>query len=349
MNPALKMFSLAYPQLRYPRSATRAIKYDISFMGGRRFPRSSGLGGMLGFIDPTTDRISLMPEPGKWYIVKEGDTYWSIAKRAYGKNDLRRGLFMINDAPWNAYIEKKRKGWESYKRDGLQSTPEYSDRRRLPKGSGRSYPTIWIPPITGGDPSDIYPPETEVGPPGPPGPIGPPGPRGKIGPPGTEGARGELGPIGPPGKPGAVGPPGPIGPPGSTGPRGARGPIGPPGPGGGETVPVPGPVGPPGPPGQVGPPGPPGAIGPPGPATIGPPGPAGPRGPMGPPGPGGEGATIPGPPGPMGPIGPPGTPGPIGPPGPKGDPGEGGTGIGGKDLMWVIPTVLSFVALRASK
>ncbi len=302
MPPINSLIPTVLPWQMRPRNI-RAIRTYQRIMSG---PPNRSTNFALGFVAPTNDRISLTPVAGRWYQVKTGDTYWAISKGAYGKPNVRAGLMRLNNSPWNGYIQKARKGWEAYKVDGLQATPEYSATapRRQPRGSGRSYPLIWIPPITGGEPRDVWPPDTEgeIGPIGPRGPIGPPGP------PGREGARGELGPPSDPGDRGPVGPRGPIGPPGDgvgipgpRGARGARGAIGPPGKG----VGIPGP---PGARGAIGPPGGRGTIGPPG--GIGPPGR---RGAIGPPGPGGEGVGVPGPIGPRGPRG------LIGPPGPAGE------------------------------
>lgn len=264
----------------------------------------SGFGFSFGFIDPQPSQISATPTAGKWYRIKQGDTYWGTSKAAYGQANVKKGLFLMNDSLWNSYIDKKRTGWESYGVDGLQATPDYSPTEaRAPKGSGHAYPLVWIPPLTGGEPSDVYPPVTDVGPPGPKGDRGERGPIGPIGPPGERGPIGPIGPIGPPGERGPIGP---------IGPRGERGPIGPIGPPGqGAGTPVPGPPGPPGPPGRT---------------VTGPPGPAGP-----------PGQSVVGPPGPQGPPG----ESIVGPPGPQGPPGTTTEGSGGN--MWVIP-MLSLMA-----
>lgn len=261
------------------------------------FDGFGSLGAFAGFVNPKPGQISASPMQGTWYRIKKGDTYWAVSRDAYGRENVKTGLYLMNDSAWNGYIDKKRQGWEAYKRDGLQATPDYSATvYRAPKGSGNAYPLVWVPPITGEEPSQVYPPDPEqiIGPPGPMGPPGPRGERGPIGPPG------ERGPIGPPGT--GEGVPGPIGPPGA---RGERGPIGP--------------IGPPGERGPIGPPGPAGT-------GVGVPGPAGPRGLPGPAGP--PGALGPaGPPGPIGPAG------PIGPPGPVGPSGEATAG----NKMWVLP------------
>ena len=291
--------------------------------------RANFAGYGLGFVDPKAGQIVTQPKQGAWYRLKSGESYWGISKRAYGQANVKKGLFLMNDSPWNEYIHKAKKGWTSYKVKGLQSTPDYSATEfRAPKGSGHAYPLVWIPPLTGEEPKDVFPPDPDPvgipGPPGPRGPIGPPGARGAIGPPGSKGAKGD---------PGAVGPPGPRG------PKGERGPMGPPGSGEGGGVGPPGPKGAKGDPGAIGPPGPRGAIGPPGAR-----GPRGERGPIGPPG-SGEGGGV-GPPGPMGPMGPPGARGDIGPAGPMGPPGPAGSageGGGADNKMWVFPLLLALL------
>ena len=206
---------------------------------------------------PNASQVLTVPKAGNWYQIKKGDTYWQVSKVAYGKPAVKTGLFLMNDSTWNGYIEKKTNGWESYKVKGLQATPHYnSNAPRSPYGSGNDYPIVWIPPMSGEEPEDIYtapittitPSVPGIGPPGPPGKqglIGPPGPPGQAtkaaimeavkrwaeehpdevkGPPGPPGQSivgppGKQGLIGPPGPPGQsiVGPPGPPGPPGSAG------------------------------------------------------------------------------------------------------------------------------------
>lgn len=302
------MAAMAWQGIWDNRVNRNARRYMNAMSNWRRESTLSFADLGFGFFDPQPSQIASTPTAGKWYRVKMGDTYWAISKAAYGQANVKKGLYAMNDSLWNSYIDKGRKGWESYNRDGLQATPDYSPTEpRAPKGSGNAYPLVWIPPVNGGEPEDVFPPNTVVGPVGPPGPRGERGPIGPIGPPGPKGDRGERGPIGPPGQgagtpiPGPVGPPGPRG---EIGPIGPRGPAGPPGQGSGTSVP-------------------------------GPPGPIGPIGPEGPPGPPGQSV--------VGPIGPPGPPGEsiVGPPGPPGPAGNGG---GGGNNMWVIP----FAALIAS-
>lgn len=280
---------------------------------------------------PTTDQILAIPQQGAWYRIKKGETWWGTAKTAYGAENVKAGLLMMNRSTWNDHIERASTGWEAYKVDGLQATPKYSATDPLAtKGSGTAYPVAWIPPLaTGAEPEEIYKTPT-------------------------------TGPIGPPGQIGPVGPPGPVGPMGPAGPAGARGPVGPPGSAGEinaamiessleqyfKTHPL-----------QAGP------MGPPGPQGIpGARGPQGPPGPQGAPGSASEAAinaavqdwlkkhpieAVNGPPGPIGPPGPQGIPGTRGPAGPTGPQGPAGSGGGGGDNkgLWALPlAALPFLA-----
>lgn len=293
------------------------IPYNGYGLGGEVMTLQGLYGYGFGAVDaegryiPKESEIKPYPTPGFWYRFgthKKDETWYGVAKRAYGGNDVKKGLLLINAASWNNHIDKKKKGWEPYKVKGLQSTPDYDsfNNPRAKVLTGHDYPVAWIPHITGEEPeeSGYSPtPTPEPSPPpgkiGPPGPVGPAGPQGPPGPKGPKGAKGDTGPKGPAG---------PQGPPGPTGPAGA---------GSGKSVP-----GPAGPPGPQGPPGPTGPIGPPGPAGSGS-GQAipGPKGDMGPPGPIGH----PGPIGPIGPQGPTGPPGAVGPQGPPGSVGGGKT------------------------
>ena len=253
---------------------------------------------------PSPTEILADPEPGHFYRIKKGENWWGVSKTAYGKESVKTGLYAINSSTWNDHIDRQTTGWEAYKIQGLQATPDYSETEpHAPKFSGHSYPVAWIPPLTGEEPEQMgfyKPPVTVIT----PSPSPSPSPSKTI--------------IGPPGPPGPIGPPGPPGVPGTT-TMGPPGPIGPPGPPGVPGTATMGPPGPPGPPGPMGPPGPPGTPGT------------------------GSGKAIMGPMGPPGPPGPPGAPGmatmgPMGPPGPPGPPGSPGTESAGMDKgLWSIP------------
>jgi len=329
----------------------RRLNYWLNIRSGQY--AISGLSGYMqgGLYIPEPNQILDVPTPGYWYHIKKGDTYWGVSKAAYGQANVKNGLYLMNDNPGNAHIDKKKTGWEAYGVKGLQATPDYDyDNPRDPVMSGNDYPVVWIPPANGSTPEDnwqetpvtpepIYTPPVEIeGPVGPPGPMGPMGPPGKTGPAGPPGPKGDPGQaseqairnavlawmnqnkkdlIGPPGAPGAPGMPGPAGPAGKPGPAGKAGPIGKQGPAG--------PAGKPGPAGKQGPAGARGAIG-----KRGPAGPAGARGVVGP---------I-GPMGPTGPMGPPGARGPIG--------ARGSRGPKGKDAkqtaFWLLPLMALFAS-----
>ena len=208
---------------------------------------------------PTPAQILATPTRGAWYRIKQGETWWGISKAAYGPDNVKAGLMLLNNSTWNDHIERKTAGWEAYKVKGLQSTPDYSAKNpHAPKGSGNDYPTAWLPPSNGAEPESVYPPIIE----GKIGPTGPKGDPGPIGPRGPTGAPGAIGPAGPTGAPGTAsqeairsmlekylkehpeelrgpagmkGSPGPAGTPGPIGPRGPEGPPGPAGSGTGGT------------------------------------------------------------------------------------------------------------------
>ena len=254
--------------------------------------------GGLGEVIPTPSQIKSVPTPGFWYRIKKGETWWGASKTAYGRDNVRKGLMLMNDAAWNRHIDKKTKGWEAYGVKGLQATPHYSATSpHAAKGSGNAYPTAWIPPLDGSDPDDIFDGDNGQGTPGPPGPRGPDGPMGPIGPQGARGSAGSRGSAGPAGARGNMGPMGPMGPPGEATDEAIFIAInkwilenpdkvkGPPGADGAD-----GPRGYPGPRGPGGAIGPAGAMGPEGlPGAIGPMGPMGPEGPQGDQGSGGKG------------------------------------------------------------
>lgn len=276
---------------RYPiQNAVRGYMKRMQFRG-------LGATDSEGRLLPTAEQIVSVPSPGLWYRMKPKDTYWQVSATAYGKPDVKAGLYRINDSTWNQYIEKKTTGWEAYKIKGLQATPDYSAAAdRKPKGSGNALPVVWIPPVDAREPEAVYPPG--VGPIGPQGQTGQSGSMGPMGPAGPMGPMGPMGPGGPAGKDGSIGPMGPMGPTGPAGPPGSGSGGGQPGPTG-PSGPM-GPGGPMGPSGPMGPMGPQGKKGDPGSATqaeilaaiqqyiqghkqefIGPAGPMGPAGPAG--------------------------------------------------------------------
>ena len=261
-----------------PRVFDLAIKPDNrrqDFWTGRRSWQYNyaGLDGSYrgDVYIPDPPEIIDTPQPGAFYRPKSGETPWGVSKRAYGQANVKKGLFLMNDASWNSHVNKKKKGWEAYGVKGLQFTPDYDPSDpKAPVLSGHSQPVIWIPTLSGDEPEVLYPePEPVLTIPSPaPSPSPSPSPSPIVGPPGPQG------PQGPPGTQGPKGPPGPQGPPGQATEEAILDavksylsqnppPAGPPG----ESI-----VGPPGP---AGPPGP---IGPPGESIVGPPGPAGPPG-----------------------------------------------------------------------
>jgi nucleoid-associated protein YgaU len=270
MRPVNRAVPLVYDLVKSPRDRRR-----LDYWTGRRSWQYNyaGLGGGYqgGQYVPDPSQILSTPTVGAWYRLKKGDTYWAISKKAYGADNVKVGLYAMDENPGNAHIAQGPKGWEAYKRDGLQATPDYSaELPRAPKGAGNDYPTVWIPPLSGETPEQIYPPEPSIpspvtsipGPPGPMGPAGPPGPAGPAPsdsaifsaitkyltanppPAGPAGPMGPAGPAGPKGAPGEatdaaimaavqqylIANPPPAGPPGPEGLPGTMGPMGPMGP-----------------------------------------------------------------------------------------------------------------------
>jgi hypothetical protein len=236
MRLANRAVPLVFDLVKSPRDRRR-----LDYWTGRRSWQYNyaGLGGVYqgGQYVPDPSQILSTPTVGSWYRLKKGDTYWGISKKAYGADNIKAGLYAMDDNPGNAHIAQGPKGWEAYKRNGLQATPDYSATApRAPKGSGNDYPTVWIPPLSGETPEQIYPPEPIITTPEPippiasiPGPPGPQGPSGKKGPPGPPGPEGPApsddailtaitkymnanpppaGPMGPAGPPGPKGDPG---------------------------------------------------------------------------------------------------------------------------------------------
>jgi hypothetical protein len=222
---------------RYPTSAQNMLP---QIWRHRRDPRRRAVNayqkhwGFYGFGQedsryiPTPAQILASPQAGAWYRIKKGETWWSVAKAAYGA-DLKKGLLIMNKSSWNDHIEKKSTGWEAYQVKGMQATPDYSATApHAPKGSGKDYPTAWIPPLTAEEPEALYKKDTSVViVPGSPGEPGTKGEKGDKGDPGPAGAGATDAQIyaqlqtwiaqnpdkarGPAGQPGAKGDTGPAG------------------------------------------------------------------------------------------------------------------------------------------
>ena len=248
-----------FPPHQYPPHMARSV-----LAAQRRL--TFGFGQTSERYIPTEAEILPKATPGHWYRILKDETWYGVVKRAYGAENIKKNLLMVNASTWNDHISRKTKGWEAYKVAGLQATPDYDsfNNPRAAVMSGNHYPVAWLPPETGEEPEQlgytptpapvtvptpVKTPGTNQGPPGPQGPAGP------------KGATGAQGPAGPPGSPGPAGPSGVAK--GVPGPAGPAGPSGPPGPSG-VAKGVPGPVGIPGPMGPMGPMGPPGPPGAPG-------------------------------------------------------------------------------------
>jgi hypothetical protein len=303
--------------------------------------------GSFGIYSPTTSQISQTPQQGKFYQIKFGDVLARISKLVYGQDNVKWGLYTMNDSAWNtAHIRKGPKGWEAYKINGLQLTPDYGPDPTSTYGTGKGYPTIWIPVQAGRlEPNQVFtvtPVVTPITPVTPPvvTPVTPVTPlvipgvpegvdvidtpaetvvtpsgqtiyiRGPQGPIGVTGAMGPAGPIGSPGLPGIPGKQGPQGISGKDGPAMSEAAIM-------NAVAAYYASHP-------------GAGGEPGPRGL--PGKDGPMGPMGPIGPAGAGGST----GPMG---------PIGPRGPAGPAGSGSTVVtqGASNNMWAIPLIATLI------
>jgi hypothetical protein len=213
----------------------------------RDYRPSYGYGGLGATYDPSTDtryiptpaEILAAPKPGGFYRIttqKADETWYGVAKRAYGDDLVKTGLLAMNASTWNDHINRKEKGWTAYKVKGLQDTPDYSEiHPHAPVLTGHAHPVVWIPLLDSEgnptEPEQVYKVPTPVpgGPtnaeieelikayleahPPPAGPTGPAGPAGKTG---AKGAKGDPGEAGAPGAPGV---PGEIGPTGRRGPR----------------------------------------------------------------------------------------------------------------------------------
>ena len=227
--------------------------------------RVAGLLGQTGgdrYVPKLSDVRTKGPQPGIFFRPVNKMTVATMALRTYGSENTAKGVKLIAGSSWNRHIRYSTNGYESYRIEGPQNTPNYDPGNpRSTYGTGNQYPTYWLPPMDGQEPEQFFnwsptPEQPAAGPAGPQGergPIGPRGPAGATGPagsPGAQGPRGERGPAGPKGDPGqateaaiqdavskylalhpppsgAVGPPGPRGPAGPAGSPGATGPTGP--------------------------------------------------------------------------------------------------------------------------
>jgi len=105
---------------------------------------------------PTPDELTARPTAGEFYHVKRGDTVSAIARSAYGDGG-KVGQLRINNSTWNDHVEKGSAGWTHLKIKGLQLLAKYAGppAPRAGKGSGKSFPVLWIPPLSGDEPEVV--------------------------------------------------------------------------------------------------------------------------------------------------------------------------------------------------
>jgi hypothetical protein len=103
-RPVYNIGPPGYPD--YPPADVRIMRY---LMARQRSPRLNGFGFGFGADDrmiPTPSMIRNNKDsiPGTWYRILPDETWWGVAKRAYGADNVKQGLYLINDSTWNNNI-----------------------------------------------------------------------------------------------------------------------------------------------------------------------------------------------------------------------------------------------------
>ena len=135
--------------------------------------------GFAGAIDATSGRyvpdsseiLISSPRPGAFYIPRSGIYPIKVAEVAYGAANKKAGLLAMNASTWNDHVRRGTKGWEAYKVSGLQFDPKYGSHPCSTYNTGKLYPVIWIPPLTGEEPEVWF---SKPSPVPPVGPVVPP-------------------------------------------------------------------------------------------------------------------------------------------------------------------------------
>ena len=153
------------PQLQY---RGRMIQQHPALARAYFRPPRFAFAGFGEFIPDASLIKTDLPVPGYFFRPLEDILPWTIAKEAYEKRGLlpvKEGLFLINNSQWNGHVRKSKKYWESYKVKGFQIEKRYkATDPHAGYGSGKDWPTLWIPPEDGSEPEQVFAPKPKPDP-----------------------------------------------------------------------------------------------------------------------------------------------------------------------------------------
>jgi len=117
-------------------------------------PTPPPAGGIISgrYVPSASQILTAAPRPGTFYRPRLGIYPIKVAEVAYGEAGRKRGVLSMNASSWNDHVRRGAKGWEAYGVAGLQFDPKYGSHPCSTYGSGKLYPVIWVPPLTGEEP-----------------------------------------------------------------------------------------------------------------------------------------------------------------------------------------------------
>ena len=136
-------------------------------------PTPPPAGGIISgrYVPSASQILTAAPRPGTFYRPRLGIYPIKVAEVAYGEAGRKRGVLSMNASSWNDHVRRGTKGWEAYGVAGLQFDPKYGSHPCSTYGSGKLYPVIWVPPLTGEEPEVWF---SKPSPVPPVGPVVPP-------------------------------------------------------------------------------------------------------------------------------------------------------------------------------
>jgi len=117
-------------------------------------PTPPPAGGIISgrYVPSASQILTAAPRPGTFYRPRLGIYPIKVAEVAYGEAGRKAGVLSMNASSWNDHVRRGTKGWEAYKVSGLQFDPKYGSHPCSTYNTGKLYPVIWIPPLTGEEP-----------------------------------------------------------------------------------------------------------------------------------------------------------------------------------------------------
>jgi hypothetical protein len=117
-------------------------------------PTPPPAGGIISgrYVPSASQILTAAPRPGTFYRPRLGIFPIKVAEVAYGSAGRKAGVLSMNASSWNDHVRRGPKGWEAYGVSGLQFDPKYGSHPCSTYNTGKLYPVVWVPPLTGEEP-----------------------------------------------------------------------------------------------------------------------------------------------------------------------------------------------------